>query len=1544
MTYRRPSRTFALLLLLASAGGVLSARAEGLDNEEWRVPLEVDAKDPDGDPLNFLWTQTGGPKVRIADPNAAKTWFVPTEPGEYVFEVKVDDGKDSVVGTKKIKVSRPNRTPVAVPKVLPEKAELNQRILVDGSLSKDEDGKIEQYEWRQVSGPPVTLTQDELTRREFHFDAKADGDYVFELKVFDGKVWSAPAQALCKVSAANRKPILIQPEETVEHKLPGEEPKVVEPPKAGEPPDVSRIAEGKTVKLGEEIVLDGRGCKDPLGEPMDYFWSQKLDGKAPMLRSMQDDPKFAENGRKESWASPVWRVTPTQPGVYRFQLEVTAGKGQQQRSAKSKVIVFTVVSDDEPPVAELFTATPVVEKGATVELDGSKSHDKEKSELQYIWGWSGTGLKPSNWIGRDGPKVKFVAEEEGSYGIKLIVSDGKHQSEPATTMVLVRGANRAPTVNLPESVQAIVNEPVRIEAVVEDEDQDRLTLKWSVLEPKDFKLPEEAAAQNPLIFTPPEKRVYLVQLVANDGKADSKAGQVQVHVGSEIDLAPTAIVRGPEKAVAGQEVVLSGAESQDPELKRLSYAWKQVAGPAIPAPRPGINDKEWTFTPEEKGEYKVELVVGDGVNESQPHVFKFSVAEAPSKPEVAPEVTPEVAQPAPPAERKNRVPVAAIAEPATVFAGDAAELDGSGSKDEDGDKLTYRWRVLDKTPAVDLGDRDGPKLKVTTVEQGTVRVELLVNDGKADSAPCVVQLKILRKQAEPLAQPEGPTTGSVGEELVLSGEKSRSPGGGRITEYFWLQVPESGPDAKLSERQARQARLVFRPEAPGAYAFQLVVVDENGQKSPPATWTVNVAVAAKAPQAVAKVLGEGPFALGQELVLSAEESKDPEGLALEFRWKQLDGPRQVDMKPDGAKLSVRPQQPGQYAFEVSVDNGKAKSSDRVSFEVGEGDKPPIARIAELVPVEAGDKLTLDATGSSDPEGKALEYRWKALSWPEGGEPSLGWLAYKRDNLKVKLPKAGEYEFELKVYDGKLWSEAAKAKVKTRQANVPPQASPVALAGFSAADLAGGKNLLELPHIFKHRHLITEERREVILDGSGSTDPDQGPEPLAYEWRQATGARPENVQVDGPRVRFVAARKGDMVWELIVRDGKDASQPERVQVTVVEPASLPRAIAKPNVIEAKVAQRGGSQHSNIVILDGSDSTAGEGRQLKSYEWKQVGGEDLQLRAPALAKPRVGLRIYHAGKYRFTLTVFDGEYTSLPATVDVNVTDPALDTAVTPREEKPAPRETPPEQKSTPKTETNPDSVEARDPERVTEPPPPKLTVKPEEAPPTPQDDGTLIPPPTDVKIGEKPEAKPKPKEEPAPEPVAVKPEPAKTESPSDLPKEEPLSTAQASKPKEEPVRTPEPKEEPAPPPQPVVTVRPEPEPAPEPVAQPDPVQPVVTRSKKAWDDPEFRKDDPVFQTQKRRYLATALQSGAEAERELIKGLDDRDADLRSVAAMCLVQRGFGSVPTLIAVLEQGSDTARTEARAALAELAKKDHGTDPRAWKRWWNEFLGLPVE
>ncbi|MCB9781082.1 MAG: hypothetical protein H6742_21120 [Alphaproteobacteria bacterium] len=74
---------------------------------------------------------------------------------------------------------------------------------------------------------------------------------------------------------------------------------------------------------------------------------------------------------------------------------------------------------------------------------------------------------------------------------------------------------------------------------------------------------------------------------------------------------------------------------------------------------------------------------------------------------------------------------------------------------------------------------------------------------------------------------------------------------------------------------------------------------------------------------------------------------------------------------------------------------------------------------------------------------------------------------------------------------------------------------------------------------------------IILDGSESYDPDG--QSLTYAWDQVAGPRVDLVDDDKARPSFTPDEGGTYTFSLVVDDGLSASDPDEVDVIVVDPA-------------------------------------------------------------------------------------------------------------------------------------------------------------------------------------------------------------------------------------------------------------------------------------------------------------------------------------------------------------------------------------------------------
>ncbi|HWY25579.1 MAG TPA: M36 family metallopeptidase, partial [Nevskia sp.] len=174
-----------------------------------------------------------------------------------------------------------------------------------------------------------------------------------------------------------------------------------------------------------------------------------------------------------------------------------------------------------------------------------------------------------------------------------------------------------------------------------------------------------------------------------------------------------------------------------------------------------------------------------------------------------------------------KTPTANAGTAQTVKLGDTATLDGSASSDPFGGSLSYSWTQT-AGPTVSLSGATTAKPSFTASAAGAETFQLIVTDqyGKA-SAPASVTVTVL---GVPTANAGAEQTVQSGSAVTLDGTASTDPNGSALN-YSWSQV--SGPKATLTG--ATSAKPGFSAFYAGTYVFQLVVTDQLGQTSAPAT-------------------------------------------------------------------------------------------------------------------------------------------------------------------------------------------------------------------------------------------------------------------------------------------------------------------------------------------------------------------------------------------------------------------------------------------------------------------------------------------------------------------------------------------------------------------------------------------------------------------------------------------------------------------------------------------------------------------------------------
>ncbi len=307
------------------------------------------------------------------------------------------------------------------------------------------------------------------------------------------------------------------------------------------------------------------------------------------------------------------------------------------------------------------------------------------------------------------------------------------------------------------------------------------------------------------------------------------------------------------------------------------------------------------------------------------------VTPTPSPVPVTPTPSPDPVTPTPtpaPEEPVNNPPVADAGDDSTVYPGDLVALNGSGSTDMDGDALTYSWQIvsLPEGSMAELSDPTNVTPEFVADAFGTYVIELIVNDGKEDSAPDSVTINTLNSR--PIADAGPDKSAYLGELVVFDGSGSSDPDGDLLS-YTWHLV--SKPDGSATELYGTdQISPTLEVDVVGDYKIKLVVND--GVQDSEADY---VLVSTLNSRPVANAGEDQSDDLGTSFMLNGSASSDPDGDDLTYSWSLISQPENSTatlVDSSGAMPTLTPDLAGDYIAQLIVNDGALDSEpDTVSI-------------------------------------------------------------------------------------------------------------------------------------------------------------------------------------------------------------------------------------------------------------------------------------------------------------------------------------------------------------------------------------------------------------------------------------------------------------------------------------------------------------------------------------------------------------------------------------------------------------------------------------
>jgi hypothetical protein len=558
----------------------------------------------------------------------------------------------------------------------------------------------------------------------------------------------------------------------------------------------------------------------------------------------------------------------------------------------------------------------------------------------------------------------------------------------------------------------------------------------------------------------------------------------------------------------------------------------------------------------------------------------------------------------------NTPPVADAGPDQSDVVGTTIQLDGSASRDLDGDAITWAWTFASR-PAGSTATFDDPASETPTFRldrPGAYIVELIVRDGTASSAPDTVTITTVNSR--PVANAGPDRTASVGDHVMLDGSGSTDIDSDQLA-YSWSFVTRPpGSTAALDDVTTVQPS--FDLDVPGAYVLQLVVHDGRVQSLPD-----RVTISTQNSPPVADAGPDQTVAVGALVRLDGSGSNDVDGNQVSFAWTLIEVPQgsaAALIGPATVNPTLVADTAGTYVVRLIVADGQA-SSEPDTVTITTGNSRPVANAGADQTVESGATVQLSGEASTDVDGNDLTFSWSIVTAPAGSQASLSDPTIV--NPTFTADQRGTYIVQLVVGDGTSNSVPDTVTITTRNSR------PIANAG---ADRTVGVGAL------------------VALDATGSTDPDN--DSLTYQWSMVGRPPGSTASLAGETAfstSFITDVAGTFVVQLIVHDGLLASTPDTVSITTGNVA--PVADAGPDRTVALGA---------TVTLDGGGSRDGNQDPL-SFQWSLVSrpaGSAAVLSNAGVAQPTFVADRF--GTYVAQLIVSDGTLASAPDTVAISIT--------------------------------------------------------------------------------------------------------------------------------------------------------------------------------------------------------------------------------------------------------------------------------------------------
>jgi len=809
------------------------------------VNLTGSATDSDGTVTTYLWSLVSGPAATITNANSKTFTASALVAGTYTFRLTVTDNNGGT-GIDDVKVivnpATQNQLPVAsagsdITVTLPTNS-----ATLTGSAS-DPDGTITSTIWSKVSGPTVTLVNQNTS--VLTLQNLVAGTYQFKFTVTDntGAIASDNIQITVNNLSVNQVPTVTAGDDLI-------------------------------VTLPNNAVNLVAVANDPDGTIVSYAWTKQLG--PPVTRAGE--------------TIPIISLTNLLEGIYVFRILVTDNAGAT--SFDEVTITVLPLSTNEPPVVDAGADKILFLPSNSTNLNGLAS-DANGTVTTYLWTkMSGPSVTLTN---QNTPVVSLSNLVEGQFVFRLTATDnaGATAFDEVTVTVFAPSVNQSPVANAgPDQTIVIPNSTITLVGSASDPDGTIVKYTWTKKSGPTCLL--ETPTSPSLIISELLIGVYEFQLIVEDNDGAIGTDVVQITI-----IEPT--TNQPPVANAGLDLIINLPQNSldiqgsgtDIDGTIASYLWEKKSGPS-PGTLSGQNTSKLSLTNLVAGTYQFVLTVTDdkgltanddisvtvmedivNVNpsvtlgddifvrlplssltltataadqdgtivtflwskESGPSVtlsgattgnlvlsnlvagsYLFSVEVADNLGALdSDEIIVTVAS------GVNKAPVVTAPETLSVVLPTSVTTVNGTMSDEDGSITNSIWTQETGPSTATLADATSASLQVSNLTSGTYIFRLTATDNENASAFAETKINVFASNTAPLAFAGIDTTLMLpSNSLTLEG--SGTDLDGFITTYEWIQL--EGPIPVIN---AEELPILYLTElTEGTYVFKLTVTDNSG--------------------------------------------------------------------------------------------------------------------------------------------------------------------------------------------------------------------------------------------------------------------------------------------------------------------------------------------------------------------------------------------------------------------------------------------------------------------------------------------------------------------------------------------------------------------------------------------------------------------------------------------------------------------------------------------------------------------------------------------